>query len=299
MRKSKTVICILLSGILAGCSRGAKAEESLVSAETAASHKTEILIEEEDLPFTMDQVAAEEEAEEVVRILSSLPASFFESALTFETYFNGDFEGERLVLLAGNDAETIKIYGYEGSAFGTRGIVIDYHGVMSYFDYTWVRTIGAKGLYEEDFDQDGTEELCLLLHAGHGTGVSTERLILLEPAAETKELSACEFTPAMQLRQIEEALEFELDAQGRFLDVTKNHQLLKQIDLSECLDILGDGAYVLDCLNQVHYTVTDSQIEMTIDIGIRNYEKNPAIFLSDDKGKISLNVAYDGRDFQL
>ena len=83
------------------------------------------------------------------------------------------------------------------------------------------------------------------------------------------------------------------------LSIIKNDNVIKNIVLKDYKELLDNGPYVIDCVSQIRYSVNDVQIIVTIDIGILPKTGNPTIFFSNEVGNISMNVLYNGLNFQL
>ena len=253
----------------------------------------------EPTTFSMDQISTVEESEAVIHTISALPASIFESAISFEKYKQEHSSEENLIILSTNQSSTIKIYGYIDSNLSTRGIIVDYYNGRYYFDYCWNSRAGITGLCEGDFDLDGTTEACFILKGSTGTGINIDRLIMLEYDTAQKTLLANEFMPDAQIEEIKKNIGFTLDKHKDNLSIIKNDNVIKNIVLKDYKDLLDNGPYVIDCVSQIRYSVNDTQIIVTIDIGILPKTGNPTIFFSNEVGNISMNVLYNGLNFEL
>ena len=74
---------------------------------------------------------------EIINIISNLSIEEYENVVEYDTNGRENVGGDHLVEITSNESGDIIIYGYIGSRYGSRGIIVDNKGVKSYFDYSW------------------------------------------------------------------------------------------------------------------------------------------------------------------
>lgn len=248
---------------------------------------------------TMDQVATDTEKNEIINIISNLPAEDYKNAIEYDKNSREIIEGDHLVIITSNESGDITIYGYIGSKYYSRGIIVDNKGVKSYFDYTWSEQRERRKIHEADFDKDGIEEVAFVLFGGSGTGVSVERLIIFEPMDESGQFIAYELTGEILQQEIEKIYDFQVDIGNWEVIIKKNDAVEKVIDWKRFSQDYVDGEFQLDYLNQIEYERLDDKIVMNIDVGIGTNKVGPSHFLQNDAGTLSFDVIYENEQFRL
>ena len=180
--------------------------------------------------LTMDQVATDKEKNEIINLISNLSAEDYKNAIDYDKNSREIIEGDHLVVITTNESEDIIIYGYTGSKYGSRGIIVDNKGVKSYFDYVWSEQRECRKIYEADFDKDGIEEVAFIMAGGYGTGVSVERLIIFEPKDEGVQVIAYEFAGEALQQEFEKVYDFQVDVANWELRVLKNGEIERTLD---------------------------------------------------------------------
>ena len=248
---------------------------------------------------TMDQVATEAEKNEIINIISNLPEEDYKNAIEYDKNSREIIEGEHLVIITSNESGNITIYGYQGSKYDSRGIIVDNKGVKSYFDYTWSEHRERRKMYEADFDKDGIEEVAFVMLGGSGTGVCVERLIIFEPMDESGQFIAYELTGEILQQEIEKIYDFQVDIGNWEVIIKKNDAVEKVIDWKKSSQDYVDGEFQLDYLNQIEYERLDDKIVMNIDVGIWTNKSGPQTFFQNNAGTLCFNVIYENEQFRL
>ena len=127
------------------------------------------------------------------------------------------------MVITSNESGDITIYGYKGSKYDSRGIIVDNKGVKSYFDYSWSEQRERRKIYEADFDQDGIDEIAFVLMGSYGSGVSVERLIIFEPMDESGQFVAYELTGETLQQEFEKIYDFQVDIGNWEVIIKKNN----------------------------------------------------------------------------
>lgn len=269
------------------------------SKEIVPQNNTEALLDESIT--ILEQVGVienEEEYPELIEIISQLSKEDYISAIKYEENGQKPFTHNHIVLLTQNETDKIIIYGYESKEYGTRGIIVNYNGTLSYFDYTWNRSHGRRDVYKKDFNQDDSPEIYFCFQGSSGTGVNIERLVVFEPNSENKLIKASEFTGKIQYEKIKETLKIYINEHNNLV-VIKDNKLEKEIDLSKYWSLANKEIYGIDCLNQIEYSITDDKILMCIDIGVWFSQGGPGVYFTDNTGKINFELTYLNGDFKL
>lgn len=237
--------------------------------------------------------------QEVLSAMAKLTEADYKSAVSYEENSQKDTADTHVVLLNENAADDVKVYGYESEEYYSRGIIVQWDGQKSYFDYCWDRMYGNVKVYEGDYDHDETDELCLCMIGQRGTGVYIERLILFEKNPVNGQVTAHEFSGEIQQEGIKSKLHHEINADtGVYILQKEDGQGEVILELTP-EEAAGDKAIEIDCFDQVAYRIEDGRIWMDIDIGIRHHKTEPVLFLPDGKGIMRFEVVYSGEGFSL
>ncbi len=247
----------------------------------------------------MDQVATVEEKNEIINIISNLPTEDYKNAIEYDKNSREIIEGDHLVVITSNESGDITIYGYKGSKYYSRGIIVDNKGVKSYFDYTWSEQRERRKIYEADFDKDGIEEVAFIIAGGHGTGVSVERLIIFETIDESGQFVAYEFTGELLQKEFEKIYDFEVDVANWELRVLKNGEIERILDWENSSSYYRDGEFQIDYLNLINYEILDEKISMNMEVCIWTNIGGPGKGFPNDEGKFCLDVVYENGQFRL
>lgn len=109
-------------------------------------------------------------------------------------------------------------------------------------------------------------------------------------------LEAYEFSPEMQMEQFKNKLQFVVDVEAKKLDILKEGETIKTIDLENAGIEAEAEKFGIDCLNQITFDIDRDGIKMHVDVGILINKVEPTIFFENEEGKIDLDVNYsDGR----
>lgn len=248
---------------------------------------------------TMDQVAVDEEKNEIIYIISNLPIEKYENAVEYDINSYENAEGDYLVEITSNESGDIIIYGYKGSKYDSRGIIVDNKGVKSYFDYSWSEQRECRKIYEADFDKDGIEEVAFIMSGGHGAGVNVERLIIFEPMDESGQFIAYEFTGETLQQEFEKIYDFQVDIANWELRVLKNGEIERILDWKNSSSYYRDGEFQIDYLNRISYEILDEKILMNMEVCIWTNIGGPGIGFPNEAGKFCFNVVYEKEMFRL
>ena len=210
--------------------------------------------------LTMDQIATDAEKNEIVNIISNLPAEDYNNAIEYDKNSREIIAGDHLVVITSNESGDITIYGYKGSKYDSRGIIVDNKGVKSYFDYSWSEQRERRKIYEADFDQDGIDEIAFVLMGSYGSGVSVERLIIFEPMDESGQFVAYELTGETLQQEFEKIYDFQVDIGNWELRVIKDGNVERILDWENSSSYYRDGEFQIDYLNLISYEILDENI---------------------------------------
>lgn len=306
----KTVISLLFACVcvvLCACSEEIENNDDLVSQEqwiSAADGGTDEVGASEDMDVfiveqakTFDQVAAYEESQSVINLISQLSDDDFATAMVYDPSNREPFSDDQVILLFQGETSNTKIYGYVSAEYYSRGIILSFNGEYSCFDLSWSSDYGKMDVYEQDFDHDGVTEVGFCFLGSHGTGISIERLVIFDDIEGTGTFSAYEFMPEMQFEQ---NLLFTMDLEEKKLFVTKGGQTEKIIDWEKYEDQVVDDTFGIDCLNQISFEINGDEIKLCADIGILfNKVGGSTLFFEDDQGAVYFNIMYSNGVFQI
>lgn len=246
----------------------------------------------------LDVTAPASESQNIIDTISRLPASDLETAVTYRPLSEAHFSGDHVVLLCQSETGRTSVYGYESDAYGSRGIILDFIDKYSYYDYMWDANWGRMDVYEQDLDQDGVVEAAFCFGGAHGTGTSTDRLVIFDDIGGDGTLTAYEFTPDQQLQQLEQNIQFIMDMGEKKLRIRKDGQIEKSIDWGIYEDQVVGDTFGIDCLNFVRFELNGDEIRMGIDIGILfNVVGGPSQFPEDNE--FYLDIEYADGTFQI
>lgn len=123
------------------------------------------------------------ETEKVVHMLAQIPKEKYQSAISYEErkFMEVKEWGKNYVVLLQSIPEAdIRMYGYDGKEYGTRGIIVDYKGMYSFFDMSWDGWHFPPQMYQGDYDGDSMQEFAVIYPYGYGTGISWEGLSVFD-----------------------------------------------------------------------------------------------------------------------
>lgn len=249
--------------------------------------------------LTMDQIATDTEKNEIINIISNLPEEDYNNAIEYDKNSRELIEGDHLVVITSNESGDITIYGYKGSKYDSRGIIVDNKGVKSYFDYSWNEQRERRKIYEADFDQDGIDEIAFVLMGSYGSGVSVERLIVFDQKDENGQFIAYELTDEILQQEMEKISDFQVDIGNWEVIIKKNNTVEKVIDWKKSSQYYVDGEFKLDYLNQIKYEILGDKIIMSIEVGIWTNKDGPQTYFQNNAGTLNFNVIYENKQYIL
>lgn len=300
MKKYLLGVFMLIGILLCACSKEEpSAEMDHMQQEISEQNNTEMLQSQDIIIIEQANVVEnEKKSSEIIEFLSKLPKQDFASAIKYEDNVQEPLAQEQVVILVQDETEKIIIYGYESSANGSRGMIVNNDGIYSYFDYSWNREQGRRNLFVNDLNHDGVSEIYFLFQGPVGTGVNIERLIVFEPDSEDSSLKVFEFEGQIQSEKLRNILNFDISA-GDQMIIYRNGTEEKTIDLKKYGNMSDKEIYGIDYLNQINYSITDDKILMNIDIGICFERGGPAIYIPDGAGMVSFEVTYLNGNFEI
>lgn len=249
---------------------------------------------------SVDQVASYEESQSVIGLLSRLSANDFTNATAYAPDAPEPVPDDQVVLLFRSETGNTRIYGYNGTEYGSRGIIADFNGEYSYFDLLWPADRGGMEFREQDFDHDGMVETAFCFRGAAGTGVEIYRLVMFDDVEKSGMLTAYEFTPEMQLEQFEDRLQLVLDPETRKLNISKDGVTETMIDWERFGDVSEGDFFGIDCLNQIRYDVDEDGIKMRVGIGILLDQGGPTIFFgAEEGGELCLDIMYSDGVYEI
>lgn len=248
----------------------------------------------------IDQVAPGEESKKVIQLISKFDENDYSTAVEYDSNDVTELSEEKLMLLFQNKSSDAQIFGYKSAEYGYRGIISYFNGKCSYFDIIWRGDLGIVDFFEQDFDNDGKNEIAFCFEGARGNGVEIGRLVMFDEDKESGTLVAYEFTPEMQLEQIEGKLQFIVNMQTKELDILKAGESISTINWEKFEISPDEKSFGVDCLNQVTFNIRGDEIEMCVGVGILLDTGGPTIFFGLDEGeRLYLDVRYRNGTYEL
>ena len=228
-----------------------------------------------------------------------MPEEDYNNAIEYDKNSRELIEGDHLVVITSNELGNITLYGYKGSKYDSRGIIVDNKGVKSYFDYLWNEQRERRKIYEADFDQDGIDEIAFVLMGSYGSGVSVERLIIFEPMDESGQFVAYELTGETLQQEFEKIYDFQVDIGNWELRVIKDGNVERILDWENSSSYYKDGEFQIDYLNLISYEILDDEILLNMEVCIWTNIGGPGIVFPNERGKLGITVVYEDGKFSL
>ena len=304
-----SLLALLVCVALGACSKESENHDGLASQEQSlsaadsdsneaeASEKQDVFLVE--AVKSVDQAASPEESQSVINLISQLSSDDFAAAMVYDPNASEPLPDNQVMLLFQSKISNTEIYGYKGIEYGSRGIIVSFNGNCSYFDFSWPDNGGGMEFYEQDFDHDGVAETAFCFEGATGTGVESYRLVIFDDIEGTGTLAAYEFTPKMQLEQVEDKLQFDVDRAAK-LNVSKAGVTETMIDWERFGDAAEGDFFGIDCLNQITFEINEDRIKMRVGIGILMNQGGPTIFFdSEEGGEIYLDVMYSDGVYEI
>lgn len=249
---------------------------------------------------TVDQIASDEESQNVIQIISQLSVDDFTTALVYDSTVGEHLADNKVVLLFQSESDNIKIYGYKGIEYGARGVITCFNGEYSYFDIAWFGKFGEMEFYEQDYDYDGISEIAFCFEGASGTGVEIYRLVMFDDVERSGKLEAYEFTPEMQMEQFENKMSFIVDMESKTVNVSKEGVTETTIDWERYEDMFEENNFGIDCLNQITFDFSGNEIKMCVGVGILMNQGDPTIFFEVNEGdKLCLDLLYKNGVYEI
>lgn len=310
MKKTMVLLLVCLCVVLSACSKENENHDDFVSQEqwlrVADSGSNEVdVLDEQDVflvePIkSVDQVASYEESQSVINLISQLSANDFTTAMVYNPNALEPIPNNQVMLLFQSEISNTKIYGYESTEYGSRGIIVSFNGEYSYFDLSWPGNRGGMEFYEQDFDYDGMVETAFCFEGAAGAGVEIYRLVMFDDVEGTGTLAAYEFTPEMQLEQFENKLQFVVDMETKKINILKDGVTETTIDWKRFGDAAEGNIFGIDCLNQITFDINEDGIKMRAGIGILINQGGPTIFFdAEEGGELYLDIMYSDGGYEI
>jgi hypothetical protein len=166
---SKYIIVLLLTLSLSGCFTSNNTgpvylplTSSVSVSETLEPSADDYLDESSQIIIVQDAV-----------ITSTAAVTSASEVLATDEY--SDYDKTAVPLIASLPEDDIYLYGIK-----PKGVVLYYKGIGKFFDWSYTARHIFPRMKTSDFDNDGINELAVILHIGSGTGVSVDELHILE-----------------------------------------------------------------------------------------------------------------------
>ena len=203
-------------------------------------------------------------SEQICHMLAQIPKEAYKTAISYEENVRNPLMGDGEVLIDEDTTADVRIFGYQDKY--ESGMIMEYQGVYSYFDFTWDSWRMQPKLYIGDFDKDSDMEIALVDLDQYGTGILVEGLKIFE-VMEDKTL-VCNELPTMPAYLIHQLGQYiHLDKAKGKVEIIWEGKTLQEIDLTTALqyeeykDKLG-----VVYTNQITFEVIENRIIMKIEV---------------------------------
>lgn len=268
--------------------------------DTGSLEEDEYLLEIGSLGYVVSSRCLTE-SEKIVDMLAQIPKEKYSSALSYEErqFMEAKNFGKGYVVLLQSipDAD-IRVYGYDGEEYGTRGVMIDYKGTYSYFDLHWDPWRFAPQLYQGDYDGDSMKEFALIYPGGYGTGTFLEGLSVFKVQPDHTLLHSKMLMDASFLKsQLGPFIKYNKSA-GK-VKIVKNGEVKKIIDLTRSPDYKDCKENIkITYTTIIQFEVKDDQIKLLTEVNGAPYATLAYIDGVEDN-TIAFNVLYSEDGFQF
>lgn len=256
--------------------------------------------EDSSLSFVWEMNDNSGDEEEFMEWYSSLPYELYENAvMTLKEYNALDtYDSERMVILAQTEDRSVTVYGCYSSAYGYRGITVDYritpdgdsnHTAM---DLRWSAGYESK-VYMADYDRDGRDEIALTLAERQGINSTAEQLLIFE-TYETGHVEPYRFTTELQQEEMGKLVAAAIDSNNRQV-----HMVRKGSESSVPLLSISYGpdetVTAVDLSKAVGFDLGE-ELHMYAAVGMRMGDSTLVYGHGNDwtKRLLSFRVVYDG-----
>lgn len=239
------------------------------------------------------------ETEEIMGMLRGISEREYGAAIPYEVNSQHAFEEDHVVLLDENQEIGVRVFGYESDAYGARGMVINYNGTLSCFDFTWNAWRMQPEIYAGDFDGDSLDELAIIYLAGAGTGVRIEGLRIFE--IQKDDTLLCYEMPERRgflKEQLEDSILF--DREKGIAEIVKDGEIKQKIDISIISEYKGNEEKVdLIYSNFINIEITGDHILMEADLMLEWNDMPTTYMKSPENNTVEIEVIYRDGNFYL
>ncbi|HBN56219.1 MAG TPA: hypothetical protein DD414_05545 [Lachnospiraceae bacterium] len=252
------------------------------------------------LEFLREETEKEMSDRAFMQWYGALPESLYEQALA-QGEAEDEKEGARLSLLARTEDGKVGVFGCSSRQYDDRGVTVAYRpnpdqaAVFTPLDLDWASGDPCCQAAAADYDQDGEEEVALVLLGGIALNIHQERLIVLEPY-DGGRLVPREFTDTMRKSELEKRVAIAHDEENRLVQILDRENPASSVPfLSIPYGDNPDDIYEYTDLDvQIRFQAGE-ELFMQIEPGIRlkNWPANR--FFSQASGEDSLltfHIAY-------
>ncbi len=212
-------------------------------------------------------------SEAFIRKLSQIPRGAYERAVSCEKFLEKlrgsearSLHGEQLVTLYENAKKDLYVYGYIEKDLASYGTIVYEKGVYSFLDVDVLGSYyyAAPSVHVFDADADTEDELVCTYHFGHGTGVSTWGLVVLDKQKDGA-YKGYELKRYNMEQQVEKLVHF--DRRRGKVEVGKVGAVEKTIDLTKSPEYeIYKDTIEINCTNVYEYKATGGRITLQMDL---------------------------------
>ena len=194
---------------------------------------------------------------------------------------------DTIVLLTSLPSEEIYIYGYNDDTISGRGLIIQIGLELIHLDEYYLTPRQILPLIDySDYDKDGENELAITIYWASGTGVSIEKLYVIDTDDTGTLIPNC-FLPDDYKSQIATKLNYKYDETENELIVFDGTIVLFHNDLSWNMDAKVKNIYYGDI---IHFRIED-ELELQFLPGLQMDNQIPPVY--EGMNALATNVIYN------
>lgn len=185
-----------------------------------ATHKEDEVLGNEEY---MTDVS--ENTEEFMEWYADRPYELYENAVTLIDYYTlSVYDKDRMVVLAQTEDQIVTVYGCHSIRYGQRGITIDYRVTpdgdsnYNYMDLSW--GFDDFPVFMADYDEDGRDEIALVMAEKKTMETSVEQLIIFE-TYETGHVEPYVFSSVLQQEEVNRLVGTAVDSDNHQVHVVR------------------------------------------------------------------------------
>lgn len=238
------------------------------------------------------------DSDRVLRLLQQVPAEAYEKAGVYEEGGSNKCKAGGVLLLAQEPDAGLRVYGYKSKAYGERGMIVDYQGTRSYFDFAWSSWRYGPVIAAGDFDGDSALEFAFTYLDAYGTGVMIHGLRVFEVQDDHSlvcfELDTDMFTMQKKLDPF-----IRFDKKTGKAAVVRDGKTVEEVDFSKSPDYVGhEDEITISCSTWTAFEVKGDRI--FLETALLGVIDTPTLYMNGieaEESRILFEVLYKEGEF--